>query len=395
MRKRKKILTCVVLMVLVVSTMLSTFSVFSSAATSDNDEGFDGTWANDVPLYTFYRWNVDDPDYRHTSLWPVPKKVRYNDRIVFGLMGTESVSNPWHIYPYVQGQQNGNDVVQEYNKMVDDLGYTSWNNFYSRSSLITSRAFATYIGYSLVADDKYQFVVEFRVKDISSWSYDWLPLYQFQIEFIEPNGAYNGLPIEEGTFTRMGVISQAVAMYNYDTTNTYTYIDIGMLMRYVYGYSQEEANQYPAYGVKVTTMEYFYNTSLGYPVGSDGYAPNYLTNLYTASGYNQQPFISYGYNYFFENPDQIAFQEYQDGYNRGKDVGYDQGFSAGKQTGVSLGENYNAVDGLITLAQLPAVFISSMLSFDIFGINIANAVKVTITLIIVIIFSIWLLKMLV
>lgn len=112
------------------------------------------------------------------------------------------------------------------------------------------------------------------------------------------------------------------------------------------------------------------------------YADYYLT--WESQPQYSQPYIAY-YDFFFEEWDiQEAYSNgYDEGERKGRSEGEEVGFQRGYREASEELVNYNAVSGLIQIAQLPSVFISSMLDFNVFGINILALVKHLFTLLLV------------
>ena len=387
-RKRKKILKVSVLFILTVSTLLGTFSIFSSASsdgTGDFGDDTPGLLGPNDPAFIYYPFGFDS-EARDSSLWQ-DELIVDGDQIVFGLIGRTTLNSPWHIVPYIRGRDLFSDVVKDYNDQVKELGYTTLANCYSRSNLVSSGQFSVLTAYSDSDAASCCIILRLSKSALETWPYDWIPLYFIRMEFIDKEGETGYYDrIESGSFDdsiSMGynsVFSQGLLKYSFDTTFQYPYINVSGIMDQ--SVSGED-------GIQIHIQEWFYNKSAGYPSGKY-HGDSYFQNLYPTSF--SQPYTSYGFNYHWSRSGEIMDKAYSKGFNDGQKVGYNNGYSLGKSEGIEAGSNYNAVDGIISLAQVPGAFISGMLDFEVFGINLASTVKVIFTLLIVAFLIVFILK---
>lgn len=408
-RKRLKIIKMVVLFALTVSTLLGTFTIFSSAA---NDySSLPGYLGDGVPPFIYYAAG-QNPQGRASSLWQADQTQLEWQHIAFSLFGCGSVENdPWHMVPFSTGEIF-RECVNYYNADLRRLGYADLANCTTRVPIVSSRNFTSYVSTYYNNDDPDDprngfFLVQFRVKNVSGWTYDWLPVYNVWFEFINNMGAGSiwdypfipDYPTSVGALPSDCVIQQLVLDYYATDYNTFTAIDVGAVVGQYHAYEDtglSDANNHKRpYGIRITVEEWFYNNNdIGYPplTSSPGTA-DYFNNLYDTE--YAQPLTSFGFNRYIQTADMLEKRQFDMGfelgikiggqseYQRGLSDGREQGYDKGRQDGIKATENYNAVDGILTLAQVPGVFISGMLDFDFFGVNLANAVKVVFTVLVV------------
>lgn len=261
--------------------------------------------------------------------------------------------------PVIQGKQSINDARRLFldNTQANNDNWSAvsstWTYFsepYFNSELVNSssplysQALRIRINNSLAAYNNYRYLPEFTIKFC----------------YIDENGDFvSGIDDKPTVAQRPDWF---LASYG-DSTHTYETYEIDTT---VMNLTRPES----AKGISVDITAAYY--------ADDSYS------VYESQPQYSQPYSAQFY-FFFEDWDiQEAFSN---GYAEGKKIGLSEGDDIGYERGFREGsekfENYNAVSGLIQIAQLPSVFISSMLNFDAFGVNTAYLVKHLFTCLIV------------
>lgn len=206
-----------------------------------------------------------------------------------------------------------------------------------------------------------------------------------------PSTVLSGYSIEDNTNSNydMAVINVTKDYSYYFNGAINSYISTSFSTKYSYTYFKQGSDVAVTVrtnlnsGFDTTSSTWTFQTLVGMPYDSTDYV------FLVVGGYVDSGGLGLAFDYAFDkdsmiymnpaaffsgvqNGGTITEEDVQNAYNDGYNVGYDDGLS---QTSL--------IDGVTALFRAPMEFVNSTLNFEIFGIEMATAVKVLITMAII------------